>query len=167
MRNSGIIALALALSVWSCKTSSVATTANNSYSEDLSLLRAEMTPMNNNEEEQVVIINNGNIPTSHLKSELDSVNQIIIQNNLNQQFVDGYTIQIYTGNDRTAADNAAKTASYLLLDIDPQVSYDQPNYKVKVGQYVNRLEAHQVFETLKKEFPLALLIPDRIRVNYE
>ncbi|MFY0607373.1 MAG: SPOR domain-containing protein [Cyclobacteriaceae bacterium] len=167
MRHTRIIILILAVSFWGCKTSSVTSSTASSYSEDLTQLRPEMTPLKNNNKDLVVVQNDGKVPNNHLKAELDSVNQIIIANNLSREFVDGYTIQIYTGNDRKEADRAAETASYLLLDIDPKVEYAQPNYKVKVGQYVNRLEAHEVFEKLKESFPLALLIPDRIRVTYD
>jgi len=169
MRHLGIILLCI-LAISSCKTSSVTTTTTDEvFYEDLSKLRPvnDLSEMENESSNTVESLQTSSLPDYHLKAELDSVNKIIIQNNMNVGFVDGYTIQIYTGSNRNDADQAARNASALVLDIDPKVEYDQPNYKVKVGQYENRLEAHQIFERLKKDFPLALLIPERIPVDYD
>jgi septal ring-binding cell division protein DamX len=83
------------------------------------------------------------------------------------KYIDGYTIQIYTGNDRNEADQAKEQALSLDVALNPTISYYQPSYKVKVGQYATRLEAHKTYESLKKQFPRALLVPERIKVNYE
>ena len=150
-----------------CKTSSVTTSSEEVYKEDLSYLRPSLSEEIVAEPEVEVPLPKAGLPTGHLKTELDSVNQIIISNNRAQRYVDGYTIQIYTGNDREAATEAMNRAMSIDPQLDPQIQYYQPSYKVKAGQYINRLEAHEVFEKLKTEFPLALLIPERIRVNYD
>jgi hypothetical protein len=135
------------------------------YKEDLAYLRPSLSEEIAEVPETPKL--NNTLPTGHLKTELDSVNQIIISNNRAQRYVDGYTIQIYTGNDREAATEAMNKAMSIDPQLDPQIQYYQPSYKVKAGQYINRLEAHEVFERLKVEFPLALLIPERIRVDYD
>jgi hypothetical protein len=166
MRNSQWIIGLAALILIGCKASSVSGPAVGAYSEDLSVLRPTIKKTVA-EEEVAKPVNNGKLPTAHIKAELDSVNQIIIANNKKQKYVDGFTVQIYTGNDRSKADEAVTTAELSLLNITPTIEYYQPNYKVKVGQYTDRLEAHKIFEDLKQLFPLALLIPERIPVNYE
>ena len=103
----------------------------------------------------------------NIKAELDSVDVIIAERNKSIKYADGFTIQIYTGNDRTEADQASDQARLIFPDMMPQISYYQPTYKVKVGQFTNRLVAHERFEEIKKTFPKALLIPERIRINNE
>ncbi|MFH6984961.1 SPOR domain-containing protein [Marinoscillum luteum] len=150
-----------------CKTSSVPSSSEEVYKEDLAYLRPSLSEEIAEVPEPETPKLNATLPTGHLKTELDSVNQIIISNNRAQRYVDGYTIQIYTGNDREAATEAMNKAMSIDPQLDPQIQYYQPSYKVKAGQYINRLEAHEVFERLKVEFPLALLIPERIRVDYD
>ena len=152
-----------------CKTASVSTGSDDTgYYEDLKKLRPDITstesvPVNNTETRPKENVNY----TGHLKTELDSINRIIVARNQQQQYVDGYTIQIYNGTNRQEANDARYRASQLAPNLDPKISYHQPSYKVKVGQYVDRLEAHKIFQEIKEEFPMALLIPERIIVNYD
>ncbi|MBV6639457.1 MAG: SPOR domain-containing protein [Cyclobacteriaceae bacterium] len=154
-----------------CKTSVVSTSSTDNYQEDLSGLRPDLS---------AVAKSPDNTPTTGSSSsnqyssadlsiteELDSINKIIIQRNSEKKYVDGFTIQIYTGNDNEAAREAQEHSMLMFPDLEPVISYNQPTFKVKVGSYHNRLEAHKVFQSLKKEFPYALLIPERIAVNYE
>jgi predicted Zn-dependent protease len=152
----------------SCKSASVVTNTNDIYEEDLSYLRPDLAPPF----EQVVsgpldetLVKVEFVDT--LKPKLDSLNEIIIERNKGNSYVDGYVIQIYNGNDR----EAAAEAQNLMLELDPSLNpvtaYYQPTYKVKVGQYTNRLEAHKVYESLKPHFPRATMIPERIKVKYE
>ncbi len=151
-----------------CKTSQVTSSRTEPYREDLSGLRMDLSTGEETAKEDTTQIAVEQVtPEGHIKSELDSINKIIIEKNRRQKFVDGYTIQIYTGIDREAAALVRQKANELELDIEPVIEYIQPNYKVKVGQYLNRLKAHEVYEALKIEFPLALLIPERIEVDYD
>lgn len=170
MRTSGILITFLVIGTFACKTSQVTSSKAEPYKEDMSLLREDLSPQMDTTAIAVVSEStetNSGVPTGHLKVELDSVNHIIIERNREQRYVDGFTIQIYTGGDREAATEAVTKAAELNPDLDPQIEYHQPSYKVKVGQYLDRLKAHEVFESLKDEFPLALLIPERIQVDYD
>lgn len=167
MRTTRFLILILGI-LSACKTSQVTSSRTEPYKEDLSGLRLDLsTEDKQGEVSGTEVIENKVNPEGHIKAELDSINKIIIEKNRQQKYVDGYTIQIYTGIDREAAALIRQKANELELDIDPIIEYIQPNYKVKVGQYLNRLRAHEVYEFLKKEFPLALLIPERIEVDYD
>jgi len=77
-------------------------------------------------------------------------------------YLPGFTIQVYSGRSREAA-NRAKNAVYdILLDEKATVSYDQPMFRVKVGQYYTRLEAEKSFNLLRERFSQALVLPQRI-----
>lgn len=162
----------LAVLAYGCKTSSVKKTSSTdtreAYSEDLSVLRPEVadSKFDTTTIDSSSVAGYGPI-SGHIKYELDSVNSIITEQNRAKHYVDGFTIQVYTGNDRTAANDAVRRVNLINPDLDPKIRYVQPSYKVKVGQYISRLEAHEIFESLKDEFPLALLIPERIPVDYD
>lgn len=152
-----------------CKKGVVTSTSTDSYEEDLSVLRPELeTPKATIPKDTTAYTPyvSGQISRESLAitEELDSINQIIIQRNSELKFVDGYTIQIYTGNDDEAARQAKEHAQLMFPELEPVISYNQPTFKVKVGSYHNRLEAHKVFESLKEDFPYALLIPERIAI---
>lgn len=157
--------------VTACKTSVVSTSTTDNYQEDLSVLRPDLaTVVRAPESSQPTSTTASTQYTSvdmSIAEELDSINRIIVQRNSEKKYVDGYTIQIYTGNDNEAAREAQEQTLLLFPELDPVISYNQPTFKVKVGSYHNRLEAHKVFESLKKEFPYALLIPERIPIKYE
>lgn len=171
MHNPGIIVICLiCLSMLiGCKSSSVSgKSAPTEYKEELDHLRPDLEA--SEEEPETEPFSERDLTVNYvgdIKEELDSVNQIIISRNREVRYEDGFTIQIYTGNNRQAANEAKEKALEINPELDPVITYHQPSYKVKVGQYIDRLRAHEVYETLKKEFPLALLIPERVKVDYD
>ncbi|WP_421872775.1 SPOR domain-containing protein [Marinoscillum sp.] len=164
-----IVLAVITVGVYSCKTSSVTTTSTETYREDLSVLRPEIRSAKVDTvalDSSKVMARNEKI-AGHIKMELDSVNQIIIEQNRARRYVDGFTIQVYTGTDRDKANEAVRIVREINPELDPTMRYVQPSYKVKVGQYISKLEAHAIYESLREEFPLALLIPERIPVDYD
>lgn len=170
MRNTGILIITIIgfSGLIGCKGSSTSSTSTTEHKEDLSSLRPRLEAMEEESETESFVENEVTVNyVDDIKEELDSVNQIIIAKNKETRYEDGYTIQIYTGNDRQAANEAKEKVLLVSPDLEPVITYHQPSYKVKVGQYLDRLRAHQVYQSLKEEFPLALLIPERIQVNYD
>ena len=78
--------------------------------------------------------------------------------------VDGFTIQVYAGNDTDEARKAKGMALAILPDEYVNLFYDEPSFKVKVGQYFTRSEARENYPKLKQKFPTALIIPDKIPI---
>lgn len=159
-----IILLALLGVVISCKPTQIATTtADVSYNEDLSVHRPNVSvnPTTNSESEKPVIEPASDPLVGHIKAEMDSINSLIKERNARSGYTEGYTIQVYTGLEREAAEEALDLALSLDQELNPVITYHQPSYKVKVGFYTNRLEAHEVFQSLKNNFPKALMIPER------
>ena len=77
----------------------------------------------------------------------------------------GFTIQVYLGTSREAANKAQRQVYMALPEARPGIKFVQPNYRVFVGQFMERMEAQKTYSSLKKEFPNALIIPDRIQIN--
>lgn len=153
MRTTGLIIGFISLAMWSCKTIPVSSSIDT-YREDLSGLRSALTVTEevvpSEENTSLGIHSSETAPTGHIKAELDSVSTIITEQNKALRYVDGYTIQVYTGSNREDALLARSKVRQVNADLKPSIQYHQPNYKVKVGQYVDRLKAHEIFESSKE-----------------
>lgn len=100
-----------------------------------------------------------------ITQDLDKLVAEVARKNSTIKSIPGYTIQVYSGTNREQANLARRNVYQVLPDAQPEIKYVQPNYKVQVGQFVERLEAQKTFSLIKKEFPSALIIPDRIEIN--
>ena len=144
-------------------------TQGGKYNEDLSSLRPKT-------EEVVDIDTAGNSNTTRdpkaymeprftVNTQLDTVLDSIDRINLTRRFIEGFTIQIYSGQKREDALSVKKDMTMNLPDMEAEVQYLQPNFRVKTGRYLNRLEAQKDYETIKRFFPNAIIIPDKISLN--
>lgn len=99
--------------------------------------------------------------TEQVHSILDS----IYSENLSKGFVDGYTIQVYSGIKREDALEIKKKMTQSLPELESDVQYRQPNFRVRSGKYLTRLEAQKDYLAIKRVFPNAIVIPDRIEIQ--
>ncbi len=153
----------------SCASQQQATTSTPSgtYSEDLSAWRPtyevpkDSAVQNSNEgRKEKPYVESHYTVNKQLDAVLDSIDRI----NLTRKYVDGFTIQLYTGLDKGEALNTKKKLSIELPKLDSEVTYAQPNFKVKSGGYFTRMEAQKDFVAIKKVFSNAIIIPDRIKI---
>ena len=145
-------------------------TSSTSYKEDLSIHRPvstvaeESSPSTSspstNQEEYTPL-------TGHIGAELDSIAKIAYEQNKKGRYVDGYVIQVYSGSSREDANEAQFQMAETFPELDPKVTYRQPSFRVKGGKFIDRLEANRVYNQVKKKFPKALLIPDRLLISYD
>ena len=70
----------------------------------------------------------------------------------------GYSIQIYYGNETTAK---SKNAKFIILypTIKTKLVWDNPYWKLQVGNYKTKLEADRANLIYKKEFSGTIVIP--------
>jgi hypothetical protein len=153
-----------------CKTAKQPqTTQDGKYSEDLSSLRPKV-------EEEVVTTTTtpektkrdpkSYVEATHtINKQLDTVLDSIDRINLTRKFIEGYTIQIYSGMRREDALSAKKQLTNSIPKLESDLQYVQPNYRVKTGKYFTRLEAEKDFEKVKQYFPAAIVVPDKIAIN--
>ena len=92
---------------------------------------------------------------------LDSINRF----NVTRKLIDGYTIQIYSGQNREEAMNAKKKMVIDVPGLTAELEYNQPKFRVRVGNYFSRLEAQKDMLRLKRPFPNAILVPEKIIVR--
>lgn len=84
--------------------------------------------------------------------------------NSSKQSMPGYRVQIYFGAQRSKANELRARFNSHFPDLNAVVSYHQPNFKVRVGDFRTRMEAQSKLEMIDKEFPGAFVVPDEIRL---
>lgn len=144
------------------------TTSTSAYTEDLSYLRPKF--------EETSSTSKSPSPTEKRKAEfvepifsvkkslhavLDSIDRI----NLAKKSIDGFCIQIYSGAKREDALQAKRTLDQNLPEMNAEMVYIQPTFRIKVGKYYNQLDAQKDFVQIKRYFPNAILIPTKINID--
>ncbi|MCL2040802.1 MAG: SPOR domain-containing protein [Bacteroidales bacterium] len=79
--------------------------------------------------------------------------------------MDGFRIQIFfdSGNtSKQAATNAKRTFETRFPDIAAYLSFEEPNYKVRVGNFRTRLDAEGCLKKIATHYPSAFVVPDFI-----
>ncbi|WP_158856275.1 hypothetical protein [Lunatibacter salilacus] len=87
--------------------------------------------------------------------------QRLISKNEEEMYISGFTILVYSGVDREEAFKTRNTLYSEYPDVLTFMQYQQPRYLVKVGRYINRIEALAWYEKINDEFPSARIIQDR------
>jgi len=78
---------------------------------------------------------------------------------LNKQIFNAqyYAIQLYYGNN-TAAERILTAFKEAHPDWEAELSFETPNYKVRVGRFKDLNVANQKLEEIRKEYPSAFLL---------
>lgn len=87
---------------------------------------------------------------------------------LNETFVSsyalkGYRIQIYSGSKKQPARQARLKFSQLYRKTKAHESYEQPYFKVRVGDFKTKIEALKFRNELIKHFPNCFIVKDDIK----
>lgn len=165
-----LILLAASFLMFGCsrKVATSGTAAAGRYSEDLAVWRPETTKV----VDSAATGHPERIRTKKyveanyaINDQVDIILDSIHEQNLSKGFVDGYTIQVYSGIKREDALNIKKKLSQSLPELESDVQYRQPNFRVRTGKYFTRLEAQKDYLAVKRYFPNAIVIPDRIPIQ--
>ncbi|MBP7510962.1 MAG: SPOR domain-containing protein [Bacteroidia bacterium] len=96
--------------------------------------------------------------------KLDSLVSKNIEINKSQQTIDGYRIQLFSGSERNNA-NALRTRFKTdYPDENVYLIYQQPYFKLRVGDYRNLIEAQEMYLQLQKTYDQLLIVPDKINL---
>lgn len=76
--------------------------------------------------------------------------------------MDGYRIQLFFDQDRSAVDKARSEALKIDGETPTYIEYKAPNYLLLLGDYRSQLEAEKVRATLTSEFPEAIIVENKI-----
>ena len=76
----------------------------------------------------------------------------------------GFRVQIYSGANRSEAYAEQARFKSLYKGIDTYISYEEPNYRVKVGDFRSRSEAQDLMQGLRREFNNVFIFTEEIYI---
>ena len=147
-------------------TSSTTASSGGGYSEDLSVLRPKVEiPKDTVVKATDRTKSNTYVePKFAVNQKLDAVLDSIDKINLSRKFVEGFTIQVYSGKREQALETKKQLAN-LIPEINSEVQFTEPIFRVKAGKYFSWMDAQGDFTLIKKYFPAAIIIPEKISLN--
>lgn len=96
----------------------------------------------------------------YLDSIIDKKNR---ENSINQT-INGYRIQLFSGNERNNANNIKTKFLKLYPDQTAYLAYNQPYFKIRIGDFRTKLDAKLFYNKIKDEFNECIIIADKINL---
>lgn len=141
------------------------------YEEDLSTVRPKYEleeikskPIEEVETPTQVLALKGEEPLNDNK-EIIEVLEKIKEKNKSLTDSQGFRISIFSGNDRSGFESAKSYIFQNFPELETYEAYSQPTYKVKVGDFMNRMDAERYYASLVSRFPTAKIMMDKIDVK--
>jgi hypothetical protein len=167
-----LLAIPLIIPVLSgCSKKTTLTASSADYREDLSSVRPRFDYVEPAIEKRTESkpADNPYKPTGdkplYVNKRLQTVLDTMAQQNKAIRYVSGYRIQLYVGNVRQEADNAKSYIYQSFPDLNPYVSYSQPTYRVKAGDFMYRSDAEQYLEQIRGQYSSAVILADRVEIK--
>ena len=98
-------------------------------------------------------------------ARIDSLLQLHRMQNKKFPTMPGYRIQIYKESGNAALDSALSVRDHFearYSDIPAYITFNEPYYRLRVGDFRTRLEAIRFLSKIKRRYPLAWEIKDEI-----
>jgi hypothetical protein len=84
--------------------------------------------------------------------------------NLLHQSQPGYRVQIYFGGNRPKAAEVKLDFNDRFPEIPAYMTYQQPNFKVRVGDFRSRYEAVRFLKKIEGMYATSFVVPDEIKL---
>lgn len=154
-----------------CSPTSVSMSSQpNAYREDLSAYRPPVPEVKDTAKENAAAVTPSpqqKVPFTHdVTQRLDGYLDTLAESNSKIHFVDGFAIQVYAGSSSQEANQIKAHLNELLEYAYPvEVKFHQPIFKVRVGNFTERLELQKAMNKVRAEYPNAISVPKRIYIN--
>jgi hypothetical protein len=76
--------------------------------------------------------------------------------------IQGFRVQLYYGGNRTEALELKSKFAQLHPEVESYLIYQQPYFRLRVGDFRTRLEAYKLMKKVEKEFPSVFIVNDEI-----
>jgi hypothetical protein len=101
----------------------------------------------------------------HVNRRLDAVLDTIATKNRIIRYAPGFRVQVYVGNQRKEVESVKLLIYQNFPELSAYLSYSQPTYKLKVGDFMRRLDAERYYSSIKQLITSAQLQPDKVDVR--
>jgi hypothetical protein len=176
-RRTGIFALTglALLSACSPKTAPVGNRTAAVVSEDLSAFRPRYTattsanpgtkPTPTPAEKRPAPVPTAADQPLHITRRLDMVLDTLAMRNRYVKHAMGYRIQLYVGTSRQEADDVKIGVYQAFPELNVYMSYSAPTYRLRVGDFINRMDVERYYEALKAQYPNAMIQNDKVEIR--
>lgn len=76
-----------------------------------------------------------------------------------------YRVLVYSGRERGRAEDIVYNLKHTFGNYEVEMTFEQPNYKVRAGYYFDRLTAHGIHTSIKKKYKSAFLIKEKMNAD--
>lgn len=76
----------------------------------------------------------------------------------------GFRVQVYSGKDREEASRIKGMSLNVQKEEEAYLVFDRPNYRVKVGDFLTREDARELYKLMKRRFSETVIVPDQVMV---
>lgn len=104
-------------------------------------------------------------PTNHVNNRVMALLDTMANVNTAIKYAQGYRILAYTGTERKTAMDMRRAIIERIPEERDYLQYRQPTFRLKVGDYLTRIEAQQVLSRIRDISPNALIVTDQININ--
>jgi hypothetical protein len=93
---------------------------------------------------------------------IDTLMQRQVEANKARHGVEGFRVQIHFGQSRERAQKIRADFSAKYPDLKTYLGYDSPYYKIRVGDFIDRLSAYQVQKLISSSYRGAYIVPTTV-----
>lgn len=104
-------------------------------------------------------------PTHHSNDKVAVLMDTVASVNKNIKYAQGYRILAYNGSERQTVMNLRKAIISRVPDVKDYLTYQQPNFRLMVGDFFSRVEAQQVLNQVSDLIPNAQIVQDKINIT--
>ena len=101
--------------------------------------------------------------------------RVVVPGQGGERVVDGYRVQVFSSDSPDAAEGVRSQAAAWWRDVrgtagapadlTPEVAYQRPYYRVRLGAFEFRNDAEQALAFVRSRFPEAFVVPDRVTIR--
>jgi hypothetical protein len=97
-------------------------------------------------------------------AKLDSLVDKHVKINQSNKTMPGYRIQVYFGQQRSKAMEIKSDFELRYGGIPVYLTYKQPNFKVRAGDFKTKLEASKYLNDIKSSYAVAFIVKDDVKL---
>lgn len=106
--------------------------------------------------------------SSNSESKTDSLARELVERykkvNATKMSMTGFRIQIYFGSERAKATEIRTDFTKNFPEISSYLIYQQPYFKIRVGDFKTRIEASGFLKKLEDHYTTAFIVPDEVKL---
>lgn len=104
-------------------------------------------------------------PSQHNNRQVAALMDTVATVNKNIKYAQGYRILAYNGSERQTVMNLRKSVLSRVPEVEAHLTYNQPNFRLLVGDFFSRVEAQEVLNKISDLMPNAQIVQDKITIN--